>query len=174
MKTKKPLLSYEEAHHHLQECSSSKSGLVWKNPTSLRVKPGDPAGSLKSHGYWVVRVNGQDYYVHRILYLLRNGKDPGNFEVDHAVNDGNKNNHNYLRLADRSQNAANSKKKKYKTQTQSKWKGVYKKRGKWAAQAWADGKKYHLGCFDAEQEAALAYNTFAQERFGVYAVLNIV
>lgn len=174
MKTKKPLLSYEKAFYHFQECSSSKSGLVWKNPTSLRFKPGDPAGSLKPHGYWVVRINKKDYYVHRILYLLRNKKDPGNFEVDHTINDGDKNNKKDLRLANRSQNAANGKKKKYKTEPQSRWKGVYKKRNKWAAQAWLNNKKYHLGCFDKEEQAALAYNVFAQKHFGVYAVLNII
>ena len=174
MKDKKPLLSYEEVFYLLQECSSSKSGLAWRNPTSLRFKPGDPAGSLKPHGYWVVRINKQDYYVHRILYLLRNQKDPGNFEVDHAINDGIKDNQKSLRLANRSQNAANGKKKKYKEPTQSQWKGVYKKRNKWGAQAWVNGKKYHLGCFVTEQEAALAYNRFAQEHFGMYAVLNIV
>ena len=79
-----------------------------------------------------------------------------------------------LRLATRSENAANANKKTYKQKTQSKWKGVYKKRKKGAAQAWADAKKYHLGSFDTEKEAALAYNVFAKEHFGIYAVLNTV
>jgi len=174
MKSKKALPPYEKVSFYFSECANSPSGLIWKNPTSLKIKPGDQAGSLKSHGYWVVRINKTDYYVHRLIYLLRTKTDPGNLEVDHASNNGIKDNNSVLRLATRSENAANTNKKTYKQKTQSKWKGVYKKRKKWAAQAWADGKKYHLGSFGTEKEAALAYNVFAKEHFGIYAVLNTV
>ena len=37
-----------------------------------------------------------------------------------------------------------------------------------------EGKRYHLGCYASEIEAALAYNTAALNFFKTFAKLNII
>lgn len=56
----------------------------------------------------------------------------------------------------------------------SKYKGVswYKKYNKWATTVWHNNKKYHVGYFDDEIEAAKAYNQKAIELKGKRAKLN--
>lgn len=63
--------------------------------------------------------------------------------------------------------------RKWRRPTSSKFKGVCldKKWGKWTAQI-TNGKRMHIGRFETEQEAALAYDREAKERFGEFAVLN--
>ncbi len=56
----------------------------------------------------------------------------------------------------------------------SKYKGVYfeKQTQKWRAEITAHYKKYKLGRFDNETDAAIAYNTAAMQLHGEYAFLN--
>ncbi len=56
----------------------------------------------------------------------------------------------------------------------SQYKGVRydKRRNKWIAEITCQGKKYYLGSFTTEIEAARAYDTRARELFGPYARLN--
>lgn len=71
-----------------------------------------------------------------------------------------------LRLSDRSLNALN-------TEFKNKYRGVGKtKTGKFRAYIQKDGRQRHLGTFDAELDAAEAYNVAALELFGEYARLN--
>jgi len=56
----------------------------------------------------------------------------------------------------------------------SKYKGVhwYQMGNKWVSQVSKNSKRYYLGAFTCEKEAALAYNKKAKELFGEYANLN--
>lgn len=63
-----------------------------------------------------------------------------------------------------------------KTGKTSRYRGVYKKaeKDKWVAQIKEPGKKYqtHLGTFDREESAALAYNMAAKAIYGESAYQN--
>lgn len=90
--------------------------------------------------------------------------------IDHI--DGNRKNNsvNNLRLATPFQNSANS--RKTKSDTISQYKGVSKNSRKWRAYIHNDYKTIHLGYYETELEAALAYDVKAIELFGQFACLN--
>jgi hypothetical protein len=56
----------------------------------------------------------------------------------------------------------------------SQYKGVgwENRRKKWRARIKVATKEYHLGQFDSEEDAALAYDIAARFHFGALAVLN--
>lgn len=97
---------------------------------------------------------------------------PAGIGVDHRNGDGRDNRRLNLRLATRTQNAQNRSKNRDKTS--SRYKSVYARRrkGPWYAQIRIRGRNKHLGVFETEEEAALAYNRAAVEYFGEYARLN--
>jgi hypothetical protein len=76
-----------------------------------------------------------------------------------------------LRVASRSESSRNGRKRMV-GRTASEFKGVVRHRDKWSAQVWANGKKYYLGTFDTDREAALAYDVGARERHGPFACVN--
>lgn len=93
--------------------------------------------------------------------------------VDHI--DGNRKNNaiNNLRFCTNSQNQMNSVKKPH---TSSQFKGVslHTSTNLWIASVTKQGKRYHLGLFTDEIEAAKAYNKKAIELFGEFANLNVI
>jgi hypothetical protein len=94
--------------------------------------------------------------------------------VDHTDGNGLNNQKFNLRYCNKSQNAANTN----KTRGSSKYKGVTiaKSHGitynSWYANIWNNNKRYFIGQFKSETEAALAYNKKAVEFFGEFANLN--
>jgi hypothetical protein len=55
----------------------------------------------------------------------------------------------------------------------SGFKGVTKDRRRWSAKAWdEDGKKHHIGDFEAAEDAARAYDEYIRPRFGELARYN--
>ena len=96
-----------------------------------------------------------------------------NMEIDHIDNNGLNNQKNNLRIVTHQQNMMNSSKIKNKS---SKFKGISwdKNRNKWYTEIFFSGKKYFLGRFTNEIDAARAYNTKAKELFSEYACLNEV
>lgn len=93
--------------------------------------------------------------------------------IDHIDGDGLNNMLNNLRHVTKSQNHFNN----FNPSGISKYKGVWKRKDRkkeWVAEITVKLKKYYLGSFYTEQEAALAYNDAAINLVGLYAKLNEV
>jgi len=112
-------------------------------------------------------------YVHRIVASLFVPNPEGHKFVDHI--DGNRanNNSSNLRWCTPQQNCFN--KSKTSSVTSSKYKGVYKKNdGTFQSHIMHNYKKFHLGTYTDEKDAALAYNEKAKELFGEFSKLNFL
>jgi len=92
--------------------------------------------------------------------------------VDHIDHNGLNNRKSCnLRICTHQQNLFNQRPQKNRT---SDLRGVnlYKPTNKYRARARLNDKDYHLGYFENEKEAGLAYDAFAKEHFGEFAYLN--
>lgn len=132
------------------------------------------------HGYVSRRVRkdgiAKKIYLHRALLDA-----PAGVEVDHINGNGLDNRRTNLRLATKSQNAANATKR---SGTTSRFKGVYLHRvasvvaGRmysytyWCARIHTCTGVQVIGYFKNEEEAAKAYDTEARSIYGRYARLN--
>jgi hypothetical protein len=98
--------------------------------------------------------------------------------VDHKFHSTLDNRESQLRPASFAQNQQNRRQHSHwrGRPVSSRFKGVYwyKERKKWAAQIKVRGKRYPLGRYEVEEDAAIAYNVAAQIFFGEFAWLNPV
>lgn len=125
-------------------------------------------GSVSQYAYR--HENGRKICLHRVI-VERMGLQLGSgLEVDHADGNGLNNQRSNLRVVTHSKNMMNMRKKPGTSQ----YKGVYwkRQRQKWRAQIKINGKMTYLVYYDAEIEAARAYDRKAIELFGDYALLN--
>jgi hypothetical protein len=106
-----------------------------------------------------------------IMHRLIMGCTDPNLEVDHINHNTRDNRKCNLRVCTSGQNTANRQKWKKKN---SKYLGTSLVLGKWTAAIGSKGKKYPLGRFETEEQAALAYNEAAMRIHGEFANLNKV
>lgn len=114
------------------------------------------------------RIDGRKRAIYMHRFILG---DIGRLEVDHINHDGLDNRRANLRVATRRQNCCNIRKQEGST---SKFRGVYFRAdtGKWAAQTKHFGKRYNIGCFATESEAAEAYRQCVARLQGEFACLQ--
>ena len=116
------------------------------------------------------RIDGRQTKINMHRQIMSAAAD---MEVDHVNHNGLDNQRSNLRLATRSQNMRNSRKRKG---TSSRYKGVYwqKDRSAWRAQAYLNGKLIYLGTFRDEDDAARAYNDWLAENAPKFGTFNDV
>lgn len=117
-----------------------------------RAKPGAIAGSPNGDGYLRVRVNGRQFRVHRIVWLMTFGKWPVG-QIDHINGIRHDNRIENMREVDAQGNQRNQ---HIRPDNTSGVTGVVLERGLWAARIKVDGKKFRLGRFKTKDEAAAA------------------
>lgn len=122
---------------------------------------------LSTYGY---AKNSKKELLHRILLGVGAG-----LEIDHIDGDGLNNQRANLRICTRQQNMMNQRKQKRLTSSQYKGVRFDKERGQWRAEIGLPGtKRKFLGRFPREDEAAVAYNVAALEKYGDFACLNVI
>ncbi len=125
---------------------------------------------------WTALVTGGKVYAIRseksmtILMHRQIMNPPRGMVIDHINGNGANNCRCNLRTCTCQQNLCNTRPRGGR----SKYKGVRydKRRNKWIAEIYHKGKRYYLGSFDNEIEAARAYDAKAADLFGPYARLN--
>jgi hypothetical protein len=152
-----------------------QTGLLWWTCVGKKRNFEKPAGNKhKTQGHIQVRlcIKGvcKVFKAHRICWFIYYGDWPIK-DLDHKNNDRSDNRLENLRLATVSENMMNKSKSKGKT---SRYKGVSRRSrdARWKAAATLNYKQVHLGYFDTEEEAALAYDRCAKQLFGNYAKIN--
>jgi hypothetical protein len=97
---------------------------------------------------------------------------PREMAIDHINHNGLDNRKTNLRVCTHSQNSMNQ--RKCRGNKTSAFKGVYFNRNykKWYARIKMNHKQIHIGAFEIETDAAIAYDDKAKELFGKFAVLN--
>lgn len=114
-------------------------------------------------------VNGTHEKLHHAVL----GTRQEDTEIDHINGDTLDTRRQNLRCCKHSQNGRNL--AKWSSPTSSKYKGVSRRPdGSWRAYIVFEGKQKHLGLFENETDAALAYNTAAKKMFGEFYRFNIL
>lgn len=135
-----------------EEFSSERACNAWNARFS-----GKKTGCVDGRGYIQIKIDGVKHLAHRLAFIYMTGSSPE--LIDHIDRNKQNNSFSNLREADRSQNAANS--KRYDC------KGVFlRKSGRYSAQICVDYKIKHLGTFESKEEAVRAYAEAAQIAFG--------
>jgi len=106
--------------------------------------------------------------MHQVIMGTAEGK-----VIDHINHNCLDNRKANLRFVTVQQNTWNKRKQKGTSSSQYKGVNLAKGRKKWRAQICCNGRKIHLGYFDDEKAAAMAYDAKAKELFGDYAAPNL-
>lgn len=132
-----------------------------------KARVGSVAGTPCSGGYFQIRIYGRIYSAHRLAWLLTHGVWPEN-QIDHINGRRDDNRLCNLRLATRSENNRNAKRRSDNT---SGVKGVSfdKARDRWRAQIRVSGRNRHMGYHKTPEEAYAAYCKAAAEHYGEFA-----
>jgi hypothetical protein len=115
---------------------------------TLLYKSGKVAGTSKPNaGYYKVFIDGKYYPLHRVIYYLVSGDNPGNRVVDHIDRNKLNNKIENLRCVSHSDNQHN----------RSEPKGYKKHGNRYQACLRVNGVLHSLGCFDTPEEAHQKY-----------------
>jgi hypothetical protein len=126
---------------------------------------GRQVGTLNSGGYYHTSVDGIDYSVHRLAWLVEHGEWPEH-QLDHINGDRSDNRLSNLRKVTPAENNRNIRRARNNT---SGFTGVVYRKAerKWCAQIKLGGKNKHLGLF-ADIQGAISARKEAEKHHGFH------
>ena len=118
-------------------------------------------GGKNSRGYPTMQVEGKSYLIHRVIWMLHNGKElEKGVTIDHIDRNKENNNPSNLRLASHQQQSYNKDSNGYY---------FCKTKQKYIVEIKQDKNKMHIGIFNTELEAKAARFTAEKLLHGRYA-----
>lgn len=128
-----------------------ETGIVWWKASGTRHQANTPVGTRGPTGQLCVGLKYQRYVVHRVIWVLETGEDPGHLVVDHINRDPSDNRWCNLRIVPQNVNLKNSKArvKSAKAVAEGREVGVYLVKSmpiggrRYQVKLW-DGEKYAL------------------------------
>ena len=141
--------------------------LYWNERVHKRIRVGQECGRVTSHGYRKLRVFGKEYYVHRLVWLLKTGSWPNN-QIDHINRNRLDNRIENLRVANHFENQHNKSIPKNNT---SGIKGVTwnKRAKKWYVQLMFNKKQMYFGLYEDLELAELVIKEARKKYHGEFA-----
>lgn len=127
------------------------------------------ANKSSSGGFYAVRGNRKKIYLHSEITEC-----PPGMEVNHKDGDGLDNRQENFKICTHQQNMFGFQRKRENASSQYRGVDWRKQHNSWRARIRHNGKSVHLGLFDSEEAAALAYDTAAAKFFGEFASLNLL
>lgn len=146
-------------------CYEPETGkMFWRVARGNRAS-GAEAGCDSDNGYRKLRIDGQEHYLHRVVFLYITGKFPA-ADTDHINGDRQDNRWSNLRAVSRSENLKNA---KIPITNKSGVMGVFwnADKKKWTAKIKVHQRDIHLGHFNSKNAAAVA-RLAAQARYGFH------
>lgn len=138
---------------------------TWKVYRSPSCRAGHIANTLNDGGYIVITINRIKWYGHHLAwYFMTENIIQKPYELDHKNRIRTDNSFTNLRIATRSQNNINSKRKEGKYP-----RGVMKNKKKYTAYIDVSNKRYYLGTYNTVQEAKNIRDIKAKEYYGEFA-----
>ena len=142
-----------------------EDGVLLNKIDRKMVKAGQRSGCEKD-GYIWIKINGQRYSAHRLIFLMHHGYCPE--YIDHVDGNGLNNHIENLRPATLSQNKANQ---SVYSNNMSGVKGVYwcQPKNSWVAQIGFNNRRRTLGTFATKELAAEFVSLVREELHGQFA-----
>lgn len=125
---------------------------IWIDHPIYKNKVGKTAGARSKEGYIIISICGRYHKAHRLAWLYYYNEWPNVIDHLNGVRDDNRIKN--LRNTDMRGNASNMERHRNGHLLGAQY---FKRDNKWDASCWVNGKKYHIGRFDTEQEAHKAY-----------------
>lgn len=132
---------------------------TWKVNRRGPAKVGDSAGYTRSDGYTRLKIEQRAIWAHRLAWAFVNGEMPDGC-IDHINGDTSDNRIENLRNVDAKTNSENERKGRRRKLKGSllgaHWSETW---SRWKSSITCGGVNKHIGWFDTEQEAHVAYVT---------------
>lgn len=136
--------------------------LTWKNLQHNRTKPSKKAGCVVADGSIRIKLNGDYFKAHRLIWMLLYNEDPGPRTIDHRNEDLGDNRRSNLRI----HNGPKQSKKHRNSKGYAFIKS--KKINQYGARIRINGRLTHIGFFPTAEEASAAYQQRCREVYGDY------
>lgn len=142
----------------------------WREDRSHNARAGSEAGTLSKKGYWIISIDGRQFYAHHLAWVIVMGEWPT--EIDHRNTNSLDNSWKNLRLGNDQLNAEN-KRRALSTNQSSGVLGVSRQARSstkpWKAQIRINGRIVYLGSFSTIKEASEAYQAAKRKHHEGYA-----
>lgn len=159
--------SYEPSQARLRELFTYRAGHLIRRLCAGPVPKGFSTSQIKPRpdGYTRVKVDGKNFYLHRLVWIYHNGAIPDGVEIDHKYGVRSDCRVSELRVSSFKQNSSNKGKP---IGCSSKYVGVCASShspGKWSAYLRVDGSVKFFGTAHQTEEQAYSARVCAEKKY---------